>query len=398
MGAPGSISRMKLLLAAVCALSPVAALTAASPPPLPVLTRSDVVFMYQAAREIYQEYGATVLAWGGTPRPASLQAAAGMKFFGSVGMVTEFARYHERFPANYEEGLCRDLHGKPYQVPWLTDHQHNGVPFWWCCTRQPRFRQYISERVVETVKAGAHGVHIDDHLGTAGSLFIGGGCFCARCAAEFQAELKLEAIPGIDPRNFNYPEVLRSWLAEAPGRKVEGHPLWPRWRAYQLRGAANFMSELRELAAKTAGRPVPMSANACLLWGPHLSDFQTLDFFSAEIDHHASALKLSPAPVAAYRMAEAVRRPLASTASGGDWAFVKERNLAGLVQGWIALGYACGHSLMAPNRQWCYTKEKGTHWYEGPREKFAPLYRFVREHRALFDELETHADLAVAYA
>ena len=120
---------------------------------IPVLKASDVVFMYGAGKEVYQDYGATVLAWGGTPKPAELAEASGLKYFGSVGMVTEFNRYHERFPDTYEQGLCRDLKGQPYKVPWLTDQQHKGVPYWWCCTRQPLFRQYISERVVETVKA-----------------------------------------------------------------------------------------------------------------------------------------------------------------------------------------------------------------------------------------------------
>jgi hypothetical protein len=84
---------------------------------LPVLKPSDVVFMYQAPREVYDAYGATVLAWGGTPKPESLQAAQGLKFFGSVGMVTEFSRYYEFDPKTYEEGLCRDLQGQPFKDP-----------------------------------------------------------------------------------------------------------------------------------------------------------------------------------------------------------------------------------------------------------------------------------------
>ncbi len=365
--------------------------------PIPVLNRSDVVFMYEAKAETYAAYGATVLAWGGTPTAESLKEAAGLKFFASVGMVTEFARYMDRFPETYEQGLCRDLEGKPYKVPWLTDHQHKGVPFWWCCTRQPVFREYISERVVQTVKAGADGVHIDDHLGTAGALWTG-GCFCDRCMVEFRDELKRDTPAGVQPDTFDYRQELRRWLADKPERKFYHHPLWPRWRAYQLRGAAAFMQQLRQLAAKTAGKPVPISANAGLTWGSHLNDFNSLDFFSAEVEHHAEGLKFSDAPLVAYRMADAVNRPLASTASGQDWAFIKERNLPGLVQGWIVLGYAAGHSLMAPNRQWCYTKEKGTHWYEGPRQKYAPLYRFVRENPDLFDGYTTYADLTVAYA
>lgn len=94
-------------------------------------------------------------------------------------------------------------------------------------------------------------------------------------------------------------------------------------------------------------------------------------------------------------MADAVQRPYAATASGGDWAFVKEQNLPGLVRGWIALSYAAGHCFMTPHRQWCYTPEKGTHWYVGPKERFAPLYQFVRRHAELFDGYESHADLGI---
>lgn len=318
-------------------------------------------------------------------------------------MVTEFSRYYERFPQEYDQGLCRDVEGKPYKVPWLTDHQHKGVPFWWCCTRQPRFRQYLSERVVETVKAGADGVHIDDHLGTAGGIWEG-GCFCDRCLTEFrdylkslpQDELGRNSIQ--DPGSFNYREVVRDWLKENAGRKVTQHPLWNHWRIYQLRSAAQFMAELRALAAQTAGHPLPIGANAGLLWGPHLADYKSLDLFSAEIPHHAETRRFSDDPLVAYRLADAVGRPLASTASGGDWAFIKEQNLPGLVQGWIALSYAAGHGLMAPNRQWCHTPQKGTHWYEGPKEQFAPLYRFVRQNAALFDGYENHADLTVAFS
>jgi hypothetical protein len=66
-----------------------------------------------------------------------------------------------------------------------------------------------------------------------------------------------------------------------------------------------------------------------------------------------------------------------------------------LVRGWIALSYAAGQRLMAPHHQWCYTPEKGTHWYDGPAERFAPMYRFVREHSDLFDPYETHADMGI---
>ena len=367
------------------------------------LRPSDVVFMYQADQATYEEYGATILAWGGRPTPESLQAAQGVSFFGSVGMVTEFGRYHDRFPQAWASGLCRDVRGRPYRVPWLTDHEHEGTPFWWCCSRQPAFRAYVEERVVDTVRRGAFGVHIDDHLGAAGSLFLG-GCLCNRCVEGFRKHLaaldadELDRLGVAHPEAFDYGAVLRAWLAEPEAgeeRRIQDHPLWDEWTVFQARGATSFMSRLRALAAKEAGRPVPMSANAGVLWPHHLVDHATLDFFSAEVEHEAAERRFSDQPLFAYRLADAVGRPLASTASGWDWAFVKEHDLPGLVRGWIALSYAAGHNLMAPHRQWCYTEEKGTHWYDGPMEIYAPLYRFVRAHGELFEGLRPWADLTL---
>jgi hypothetical protein len=366
-----------------------------------VLRPSDVVFMYPAGRATYEEYGATVLAWGGTPTEKARAEAKGVAWFGSVGMVTEFAAYHRRFPDRYEEGLCRDHEGRPVKVPWLTDHQSRGVPFWWCCTQQPIFRRFLRDRVIETVKAGADGLHVDDHLGTSGGLWLG-ICFCDRCVEGFRthlATLPLEERTRLGitaPENFHYRDEVTRWLAaDVARRTTTAHPLWPQWSIYQRRAAAAFMLELRELAAQTAGRPVPVGANAGLLWPGHLSDYQALDLFTAETDHHAAERRFSDLPLVAYRIAEAMGRPYAATASGQDWAYIKEKNLPGLVRGWIALSYAGGQRLMAPHHQWCYTSEKGTHWYDGPAARFAPLYRFVRREANWLDDFETHTDLAV---
>jgi hypothetical protein len=92
-----------------------------------------------------------------------------------------------------------------------------------------------------------------------------------------------------------------------------------------------------------------------------------------------------------------VGRPVASTASGQDWAYVAEHKLPGLVRTWIALSYAMGHHFMAPHRQWCYTEEKGTHWYTGRAEEYAYMYQFVRRSARLFDRYEAVAPVAVVY-
>ena len=102
-------------------------------------------------------------------------------------------------------------------------------------------------------------------------------------------------------------------------------------------------------------------------------------------------------PVYVYKLADGLDRPVAATASGWDWAYVAEHKLPGLVRTWIALSYAHGQNFMAPHHQWCYTTEKGTHWYSGPAEQYAWLYQFVRRSAPLLDGYEAVAPVAVVY-
>lgn len=56
-----------------------------SPAPLPVLKRSDVVFMYQASRPTNEDYGTTILAWGGNT-PIVLLKFVGLDSFTSFAV------------------------------------------------------------------------------------------------------------------------------------------------------------------------------------------------------------------------------------------------------------------------------------------------------------------------
>jgi hypothetical protein len=102
-------------------------------------------------------------------------------------------------------------------------------------------------------------------------------------------------------------------------------------------------------------------------------------------------------PIYVYKLADGLDRPVTSTASGQDWAYVNQHSKSGLVRTWIALSYALGHNFMAPHRQWCYNKEKGTHWYTGPAEEYAWVYQFVRRNARLLDRYEAIAPVAVVY-
>jgi hypothetical protein len=51
-----------------------------------------------------------------------------------------------------------------------------------------------------------------------------------------------------------------------------------------------------------------------------------------------------------------------------------------------------------PNHQWCYTPEKGTHWYDGPTEEYTPIYQFVRQNAGFFDSYEAVTQVGVVYS
>jgi len=370
------------------------------------LRGDDVVFMYAPDVAALKAYGATFVAWGGahTAQRVREMREIGVHSTGSMWCLTAGAKaLHES--AELREAVVRDIAGAPIIVPWLFDHTHEGTPSWWGCTNHPVFRQHMRERVRQVMSGGADGLHVDDHLGSAAPTAFAGGCFCDHCMAEFRRWLianstpELLAAAGVSSfENFDYRQLVRrhAGTREEYLKAVARIPLHNEFVDCQLALAAENVRSLGQLAAEVAGHPVTLSANTCLPNLNHIVVTKYLTHLVGEVDHGArSGTKNLMNVVRAYRMAEALGRPMAATASGWDWAYVKEHRCENLVRLWIALSYACGQRLMVPHRMWCFTREKGTHWYDGPVEAYAPLYRFVRASGALFRDTRTVGPLAV---
>jgi hypothetical protein len=139
------------------------------------------------------------------------------------------------------------------------------------------------------------------------------------------------------------------------------------------------------------GHPVLLSANACLPNPTHTYVVKYLTHVICEVGQNAAGgtNEINHA-MEAYDLATSLGKPLAATASGQDWAFVKKNDCEELVRFWIALAYAHGQRFMVPHpqRQWCFTSELGTHWYAAPVETYAPMYRFIRANAGCFDDFE----------
>jgi hypothetical protein len=199
---------------------------------------------------------------------------------------------------------------------------------------------------------------------------------------------------------FDYRELVRQWMAANPGRRAAEAPLGSEYRTYQLHATRGLMAELRAATEDAAGHPLLFSGNVGVPSSAHLTDYQTFTHFTSELGHEpAHGLEEDTVgPVVAYQVATALNRPLLATGLGQDWAFVKVNNRPGLVHTWIAQAYAFGQFFMAPHHQWAYTRELGTHWYDGTAKDYGQIYRFIHEHPFLFDGKESAAEVAIIYS
>lgn len=376
-----------------------------------LLRANDVVFMYPAGKtaDTYQAYGATVLAWGGAHKTETVNLMRSLNIHPTATMwcLTAGAKTLHQDHDLRDNGVCRDITGDAIAVPWLFDHVHEGTPSYFGCTNSPSFRKLIRHQVQTVMAGGADGLHVDDPLGAAQPVPWLAGCFCAYCVDGFRQHLvsqqhsrpELRELTGLrDFASFDY----RQFASRFGQTRVtyvqnqETNPLHNEFHDWQLAQSTANLRELGELAQDVLGRPITLSANTCLPELRFLPLTQVCDYLVAENDQFsAQGTEGLDETILAYRMGEALGKPMATTARGQDWALVQAQGRENLVLLWIALAYACGQRFMAPHRQWCYTADKGSDWYNGPVDVYAPIYQFIARHPELFNDLHAVGPLAV---
>ena len=370
------------------------------------MKHSDVVFMYPADPEIYEAYGATWVAWGGGRTESISRAQAmGIHYVASMWTLTAGAEnLHKR--ADLRDAVSKDILLKPIIVPWQWDHTYEGTPTYFGCTNHPTFREFSRERVISAMKTGADGLHIDDHLGSAGS-FWHGGCFCDFCVSGFRKFLnnpdyrdELEK-HGIKLDDLNYREFIRERVStrEEYSNQRGKLPLTELYWLYQVKSAAAFVLELRKLAEEVKGAPITCSANTGIQSPVHLVATANLTHCVCEVNFRdGDKNPPNASPIMAFKLGDAIGKAVAATASGQNWAYAQAHdNAVGQVRLWIAESYALGHRLMVPHRKWAYTSEKGTHWYQSKPEDYADLYHFVKEKANLLDGYEPYSQIALIF-
>ncbi len=366
-----------------------------------VLRHSEVVFMYAADDDAYRAYNATFVAWGGanTAEQVKRHHDLGIRCTGSMWCLTAGAENIHKNPA-LRHSCAVDIEGNPVEVPWQFDHTYEGTKTYFGCTNHPNFRALCRQRVQEAMAGKADGLHVDDHLGTAGAAWWQGGGFCDWCMKGFREylkehadaeQLKKASISDID--TFDYRQLVRKYATtRAEYKKVQHQiPLMDLFLDFHATAAAEHTRQLGQFAEMIAGHPVLLSANACIPNKAHVYVTRNLTHIICEVGQNApDGTERIDHAIEAYNLATQLDRPLAATASGQDWAFVKKNECEELVRFWIALAYAHGQRFMVPHpkRQWCFNNELGTHWYAAPIEAYAPVYRFIRSKSQWLDGFE----------
>ncbi len=383
----------------------------------PSIHASDVVFMYAASSpKQYDDYSGTVVGWGGLCNSRDQKSVEsfnkrvaeahkrGMRYCGSVNFLVDFGGYIDFAPDNFKEAISLDLEGNAICVPWLWDHKHKGHPSYWFCSNNPSYQKFFLDQAKRACLAPIDGLHIDDYGGSSNCSSYMGGCFCVHCMKGFREylkqnkskeELKDYGVTNID--DFDYGKFLRGKGFSADDFKHKAHtiPLRGEFQDFQNEQMKIRITEVYEYAEKIRGKALVRSVNSSASSPRTVIPSPIIDYFCGEIPQDAASKKVNAQPVFVYRMVEALGDRQTATASGQDWAWIKANDKPGFVRAWIAQTYAFGSVFMVPHRQWCYTKELGTHWYNGKPEDFADLYQFVQKNKALFDGYKSLTRTAV---
>ncbi len=386
----------------------------------PIIQPSDVVFMYSSGTPSkYSDYHGTIVGWGGRPRSKTEQSIdgfknrveeahkRGLKYCGSVDFLVDFGGFIDFRPDSFMDAVSRDLDSAPLRVPWLWDHKHEGHPAYWFCTNNPEYQVYLRNQAERACLAPIDGLHIDDYSGSSASSAYNGGCFCPFCMKGFREYLKKKYSPEELTKmeieqieSFDYGKFLKSKGITADDYKNRHRscPLIDEFQTFQNARMIERISDVFEFAERLRGKPLLRSINSSASSPRTLIPSPVIDYFCGEVPHSAEGEQTPSNPVFVYKMVEALGRRQTATASGHDWAWIKAHEKPGFVRTWIAQTYAFGSVFMVPHRQWCYTKELGTHWWNGKTEDFAYLYQFVRERRSLLDETTSLANVALVHS
>ena len=400
-----------------------------------LLRHSDIIAMYQESNpDVLRKYLIDVVAWGGQLQATKGQIAkrkqlldkayaAGVRLYAvDCAMAQEGGRFvvsqgdrqspHQKlFYALRKDnaGTIRQLgelgvdlthdtvlnvQGEWIGVPWLRKRWR--IPM--ASVYSPAARQWFREHMQAIGKTGATAIHFDEPaMGSYGVQHPTPGDFSTHAMAAFREWLRDRpqevwrdaGVSSLD--DFDY----RQFVLEHGGNP-RATRLWREFVRFQLFTTRDYVRQLRDIVRQTAGRDIPLSMNANASSWIKLPFLEVQDFMTTEVAHQATSRKVPESPLLVYKLADAFRTPVASTAHGHDWYEMRTDQHPVLVSSWLAMGYALGHHLMMPCKAWVMDPVKGSGTYRPISDEYACMARFIKAVAPLLDGYEAISVLGVA--
>lgn len=376
----------------------------------PKFEKSNVIGFCPMDVEVYKRLNVDFVSWGHIPQPPSYpehlyhQQIKRAEKYGtligaSLGTRTAWREFIDFQKSDIEQLVCKNIDGEFLKIPDERDSFYNGFPAFWFTSNSMEFRRYQKYKVRQIVKAKAHGLLIDDPIGSTAALLWFNGCYNVQDNEKFNLFLeKKSKLDDIRAQGYNDIKAFNIYDLHQKFRSIDAdkRPLFQLLLNYFMESALDGFLDLKKVVREEAKTSIPITCNIDPTSSLAIGFLPHLDYFSFECEMGAKTMGLKHfKDVFTFKVAEALKKPIAIVGNGDDHAEVATNNLSGMVRSWIAQAYANGGFFMVPYHLYSYKPEKGVFWYEPDLRDFEPLYKFIKSHRYLFDGFKSIATTGI---
>jgi len=215
---------------------------------------------------------------------------AGLKYTSWFSLSEPFGSGVYQYKPELLEAACIDIDSEK-----ISGRHTSG--FYWQCTNNPVWRNFLLETVKRSVDYGAYSIGIGDWLGTFHAVSercyydpsrFNNGCFCEYCMQGFREYVKdkytTEELEGFDIENidnFDYGDFIREqYFTTYYGEGKREVPLFSDFEDYQMVSFGEFVRELiseTKAYARAHGKDVYFTANIAELLPAFLAMQDELD-------------------------------------------------------------------------------------------------------------------------
>lgn len=354
-----------------------------------VPNKSDVVFSTRFERkeapEAIKAFGATRVEWVYTDDKGYVdQLEAVAPWFGG-GVRTS----GKALAANM---VAKNFDGQDAIVPRMA--QWGGQLM---TSNSPESQKYMLDTARQLVGWGAKSIHFDNPLLQYNSaLFLGGDFHPATLAgfpkylASYPDQARLASL-GLKGFNGDYRDFVRKQYGikdqadyEKRYKKLPSNAVW---LDYVQDSVGQRFREFRQALNQGRPKPVPVSMNLSNLYEP--SEDNRYFFLGQIADYGIAETHIDELPRLLMQMATARSMGIGVVASMRPLGLAENRAA-------VATLYALGSQALVPWDIYSGNDDEGRGLrYFGKPEEYGDLYRFVRANPALFDKMETVAEVGI---